>query len=142
MTTNTSKTLNTFLTAAAATLYKYKAEDLTLIDLRSIPNLTDEFLLLATCQSEAQLKSLLNYLKRELTDLKVKPIRLEHSPGSRWGILDSGEVVIHIFEANTREFYSLERLWADAHIQELDPKDFTLEVDEDTYTELDDDEFI
>lgn len=55
-----------------------------------------------------------------LSELGVKPLRVEGIQTATWIILDYGEVVIHIFYRQTRDFYNLERLWADGKTISVD----------------------
>ena len=57
-----------------------------------------------------------------------KALRSEYTPGVRWAVLDFGDLIVHFFEKKTREYYSLERLWGDARIESLNPRDY-IDVD-------------
>jgi ribosome-associated protein len=48
----------------------------------------------------------------------------------RWAVLDYGDLIIHLFEKDTRNYYSLERLWADAKATKLKPEDYVIEEEE------------
>jgi ribosome-associated protein len=49
-----------------------------------------------------------------LEELSLKPLRSEGKAEAEWVLLDFGDVIVHLFQAAAREFYGLERLWADA----------------------------
>ena len=129
---------HTILREAAASLFANKADNVVLIDLLGFPMLLYDFLLICTCQSEAQMRAVLSNTRKALKKETSGKIRTEHAPGSRWGVLDCGDLIVHAFEKNTRSYYSLERLWADADIIELDGADFAGEQQE----EVQEDEFI
>jgi ribosome-associated protein len=108
---------------AAAILFGKKAEDAVLLDLRGLSSLTDYYLI-CTCQSEAQMRALLHNVSKILSKEGIKPLRSEYHSGVRWAVLDYGDIIIHLFEKDTRNYYSLERLWADAKVTKLKPEDF------------------
>ncbi len=107
-------------------LYSFKVIDPVLIDLRGKKTVTDEFLLICTCQSEAQMKSVLNNTKKVLAAEGVKDIKIDYDTGVKWAILVCGEVIIHVFEKRTRAFYSLERMWGEAAIFSLSSEQHTI----------------
>ncbi len=117
---------NKILNASISELYALKAEDLVLIDIRKIPTITDDFIIVCTCQSEVQMQSIIRKMGRLLKEKKLPHIKTEYSPGVKWGILDCGEFVLHVFEEGTRAYYSLERLWRDSPQYELAAEDFGL----------------
>lgn len=121
---------------AATVLFAKKAEEATLLDLRGLSSLTDYYLI-CTCQSEAQMRALLNNVNRGLSKDGIKPLRSEYHHGVRWAVLDYGDIIIHLFEKDTRNYYSLERLWADAKVTRLKPEDF-VQPDEEIEDEDDD----
>jgi len=114
---------------AAAILFAKKAEDAVLLDLRGLSSLTD-FYLISTCQNENQMKALLHNVSRTLSKEGIKPLRSEYHSGVRWAVLDYGDLIIHLFEKDTRNYYSLERLWADAKVTRLKPEDYALPPEE------------
>ena len=110
---------------AAGILFSRKAEDMLLLDLRGLSSLTDYYLI-CTCQNEAQMRAALGAAQRALSREGVKALRSEYMPGVRWAVLDYGEFIIHIFEKQTRNYYSLERLWGDAKSMYLKAEDYAL----------------
>jgi len=70
---------------------------------------------------------LADYVEDRLEEMGVKPIRVEGYPTANWILIDYGNVIVHVFYAETRNFYDLERLWKDG--QQLELSDF-LEGDE------------
>lgn len=97
---------------ARAALEK-KALDLRVLDLQGISGVAD-FFLICSGTSTTQLESIVEAVRYTL---KGEGVRLRHSEGtpeSGWLLLDYGDVVMHVFLDETREFYALERLWGDA----------------------------
>jgi ribosome-associated protein len=89
-----------------------KATDLTILDVADLLSLVDVFLL-ATASSDRQLKAMSERIEHRLREIDRKPLRREGTPASGWVLLDFGDLVCHLFSAEQRDFYSLERLWAD-----------------------------
>jgi ribosome-associated protein len=108
---------------AASLLFAKKAEDLVLLDLRGLSSLTD-FYLICTCQNEAQMRGVLHGVAKALSKEGIKALRSEYHGGVRWAVLDYGDLIIHLFEKDTRSYYSLERLWADAKATRLKAEDY------------------
>jgi ribosome-associated protein len=121
----TVKTLSIPETArkAAAVVFSKKAEEVVLLDLRGLSTLTDYYLI-CTCQNEAQMRALKNAVVRSLSREGLKALRAEYMPGVRWAVIDYGDLIIHLFEKQTRGYYSLERLWGDAKSAQLQPEDY------------------
>lgn len=108
---------------AAALLFAKKVEDLVLLDLRGLSSLTD-FYLICTCQNEAQMRAVLHNVYKTLSKEGIKALRSEYHGGVRWAVLDYGDLIVHLFEKDTRSYYSLERLWADAKATKLKAEDY------------------
>lgn len=98
---------------AAEVLRDKKALAITLLDLRGITDTCDYFLL-CTGTSEQHIRSLADEVRDQLAALGEKPWHIEGLDTRRWVLLDYVDFVIHIFRAEVREFYALERLWGDA----------------------------
>ena len=126
-----TKTLDaqTLAHKAAAILFGKKAMEAVLLDLRGLSSLTD-FYLICTCANEAQMRGIMNSVYRALSREGIKALRSEYHSGVRWAVLDYGDLIIHLFEKDTRNYYSLERLWADAKSVKLKPEDYATEEEE------------
>ena len=90
-----------------------KAGELTILDVSAQSSITD-FLILATATSEPHLRALRVELEKALDSAKVRLVGEEIAQESGWLVLDAFDVMVHLFLAETRERYSLERLWSDA----------------------------
>jgi len=122
---------------AAAVLFAKKAEEVVLMDLRNLSTVADYYLI-ATCSNEPQMRSILSTVQRSLSREGIKSLRSEYMPGVRWAVVDYGDMILHLFEKQTRGFYSLERLWADAPSTALKASDYALPTFDDG-EETDDD---
>lgn len=100
--------------AAARTAVDNRGTDLVVLDMREQTPIFDYFVI-ATGTSRRQLHAMSEEIDHTLEDdLKDKRMAIEGYDESRWIVLDYGTVVIHLFDEETRSFYSLENLWADA----------------------------
>ena len=95
-----------------------KAYDVVYIDVESKTSLCDYFII-CSGRSTTQVKSLAENLEEKLSkDYNLEPRRREGVREGRWAVLDYGDVIVHIFNDETRLFYHLERLWADGENME------------------------
>lgn len=99
--------------AAADAADDKKATDLTILEVADLLALVDLFLL-ATAANERQLKAVAEHIEERLREAHDRrPLRREGTAAAGWVLLDYGDLVCHLFAAEERDFYSLERLWAD-----------------------------
>jgi ribosome-associated protein len=92
-----------------------KGEDIAVIDLSDV-SIPTSFFVVAGGDNPAHVKALINALR---TGLPSKPQRSEGVSERKWVVLDYGDIVVHIFEKDAREFYDIESLWAD-HLVDVD----------------------
>ncbi len=90
-----------------------KAEDLCVLDLRELTSFTDFFIIMHG-NSSRQNVAIYESIEEELAKEKIKPFGVEGLETAEWILLDYGDFVVHIFSRRARDFYSLEKLWADA----------------------------
>lgn len=90
-----------------------KAEELTVLDLRKLSHFADYFVI-ATGRSDRQVQAIAENIEEALEKQKIRSLGIEGYPTGHWILMDYGAVVAHIFYEETREFYSLEKLWDDA----------------------------
>lgn len=84
------------------------------LDLREISTFTD-FFVICSASSEPQLKAIAGEIEAQLKqEHGVRPAAVDGFPASQWIVLDYMQVIVHIFHAEKRDFYSLEDLWSDA----------------------------
>ena len=112
------------VTIGASILFELRAQNVQLIDLRGIKDVTDYFLV-ATGESEAQMQAILNELRKEFKANKLPSVGVEYKEGVRWAVFDAGlDLMVHLFEEEKRNEISLDRLYADGKIETLDEADF------------------
>ncbi len=90
-----------------------KAEDILILDVRTLTQITD-FFVLATTASERQLKAVADRMHRDLKAAGTHCLGVEGDAAGGWVLLDYVDVVVHAFSREAREFYALEMLWGDA----------------------------
>jgi ribosome-associated protein len=105
--------------AAIQTAEDNGGRDLLVLDMRDHTSLFDYFVI-ATGSSRRQLHAMSEEIDHKLEDdLHDKRMSIEGYDASRWIVLDYGTVVVHLFDDEMREYYSLESLWADARPVDL-----------------------
>ncbi|MFZ0545166.1 MAG: ribosome silencing factor [Candidatus Promineifilaceae bacterium] len=98
------------------TILDKKGSDILLLDLRDEAIFTDYFLI-CSGDSKRQLKSLADSISQEAKNKgDVKPWGQEGEPEDGWVLIDYGDLVVHLFNPDTRNYYDLEDLWQNAHI--------------------------
>lgn len=95
-----------------ALLSAKKGEDILIIDVKEKTTLCDYFVI-ASGRNITQVKSLCENLEEHLSKAGEEPRRTEGVREGRWGVLDYGDVIVHIFNDESRLFYHLERLWGE-----------------------------
>lgn len=98
---------------AVAALEDMKGQDITTIDVRGKTSVTD-FMVIASGTSSRHVKSMANEVLEKVKEQGVRPIGSEGLDGGEWALLDLGDVVVHVMQVATRQFYDLERLWQGA----------------------------
>ena len=90
-----------------------KGQKIKLLETKDITVLA-EYFIICTANTTSHIKTLSDEVQRRLDELGEPVVRTEGLRSGGWVIVDYGCVVIHLFLKETREFYSLERLWSDA----------------------------
>ena len=102
----------TFVQKICKVLSDHKGEDILSIDIREKTDIADYYVV-AGGRSMTHTRSLIDHVEEEMDKLGVAPIRREGIREGRWAVLDYGDVVVHIFNDESRLFYHLESLWGD-----------------------------
>jgi len=90
-----------------------KARDVVVLDMRKVTPIFD-FLILATGSSRRQIHTLAEEIDAAIQAEGEKRLSIEGYDASRWVVQDYGDIVVHVFDPETRRYYALEELWADA----------------------------
>ncbi len=102
---------------AVKALDSKKGENITLIATTDVTVISDYFLIV-NGNSNTHVKSLADEAEYALSQAGVEPIHIE-GKATGWILLDYGSVMIHVFTPEAREYYNLEKLWADGEIQDI-----------------------
>ncbi|MBA4373563.1 MAG: ribosome silencing factor [Thermodesulfovibrio sp.] len=106
------------VSAAEAALEK-KAENPVVLELTGLTVVADYFVV-CSGESTTQVRAISEHIEDELRKAGIRPIGIEGRKHGHWVLLDYGDVIVHIFEKETRTFYDLEKLWMDAKTIDLD----------------------
>ena len=107
------------LQIAARAADSQQADDLVALDVSGPLPLTDVFLL-ASGRNERNVLAIAGEVEDALIEAGAKPLRREGRSEGRWVLLDFGDLVVHVFHDEDRQYYSLERLWSDCPVLPLD----------------------
>ena len=99
--------------AVTKALDEKKGMDIKLLKIDRVSSLA-EYFLICTGTSNTHVKTLCDYAEFTLENLGESMLGSEGHRGNSWELLDYGTIVIHVFTEEARDFYALERLWADA----------------------------
>lgn len=97
-----------------------KAKDLVLLKVRELSSFADYFII-CSGTSDRQVRSIADHIEERLKKEGVLPLGIEGRQGGHWILMDYGEVIFHVFYEATREFYDIERLWAEAPSLSVEP---------------------
>ena len=104
------------MSAARAAAAK-QGERIVVLDVRDLIVITDYFVI-ATGTSDRQVRTIVEEVEKALREQGMKPVRREGEDQGAWVLLDFVDIVVHVFGAEEREYYDLERLWRDAPVVE------------------------
>lgn len=105
--------------AAARAADSKKASDIMVQDVRELVSITDYFVIV-TASNARQVEAVIDEIEESLRkEAHIKPNHTEDSRDGSWSLLDYGDVVIHVFMPEARDYYRLEELWNDAPIINL-----------------------
>lgn len=96
-----------------------KGENIVSLDLRHIPEAVADFFILCEANSSTQVRAIADYVADEVQkQLGESPYKHEGFTAQQWILVDYVNVVVHVFQPETRQFYSLEEMWSDAERME------------------------
>lgn len=109
----------TLLNCINEALLEKKAENILQLEVSAISSITDYFII-CHAGSDTQVKALAsNVVQKVNEDLEERPVRREGMDTRRWVTIDYGNIIVHIFLAELRKYYQLEKMWSDAVITEI-----------------------
>ncbi len=104
--------------AVAQAALEKKAYDLVILEVEHLRSVADYFII-ATGRSDVQVQAIARGIEERMEREHARPLSVEGLPHAHWVVLDCDDVVVHVFFEATRDFYRLERTWADAQEVEL-----------------------
>ncbi|MCC7252857.1 ribosome silencing factor [Hyphomicrobium sp.] len=88
-----------------------KAEEIVSIDLKGKSSIGD-FMVIATGRSDRHVGAIAEQLRKHLKDNGVGGVRVEGLETCDWVLIDAGDILVHVFRAEVRDFYNLEKMWS------------------------------
>ena len=108
-----SRAINTVL----ASLEDSKAENIVSIDIQGKSSLGD-YMVVASGRSHRHVSAVADHLLKALKDAGLGMARVEGLSGADWVLIDSGDIIVHVFRPEVREFYNLEKMWQAPDLEE------------------------
>ena len=117
---NNSLKIKSLVDVIVKGMQEKKAENVTVVDLRNIDNAVCDFFVISNANSNTQVNAIAESVQKETLEiLGDKAWQKEGTETAEWILMDYVNVVAHIFQTPTREFYALEELWGDAEITKI-----------------------
>lgn len=98
-----------------------KGEDIKIFDLSSIENSVSDTFIICSGNSNTQVAAIAGNIEKKVrNELKDRPWHVEGTDNALWVLMDYVNVVVHIFQKETRDYYNIEELWGDAKITTIE----------------------
>lgn len=88
-----------------------KAENIVAIDLRGKSSMGD-FMVIATGRSDRHVSAIADQISKKFKEQGETRVRVEGQPQCDWVLIDTGDIIVHVFRPEVREFYNLEKMWS------------------------------
>ena len=109
------KSANKLLEEIIRGIENIKGEDIQQLDLREIENTPCDFFVICSANSNTQVTAIVNSIQKTVSKaLQEKPYHTEGLEVAEWVLIDYVNIVVNVFQKQTREFYNIEELWGDA----------------------------
>lgn len=95
-----------------------KAIHVVPLDVHQISSVTD-YMVIASGSSSRHVRAIANNLIEHMKNRQISPLGIEGDLNDEWVLVDLGDVVVHIMQPHTRDFYQLEKLWSQTHSHSL-----------------------
>jgi len=106
-----SHTLDALLRDVTAWLDEAKAESIVTIDLRGKSSMSD-YMVIASGRSDRHVGAIADQISKKLKENGETRVRVEGQPQCDWVLIDTGDIIVHVFRPEVREFYNLEKMWS------------------------------
>ena len=90
-----------------------KAKDIKVLEVKDLTIIADYFVI-CSGKSEVQVQAIARGIEEDLSDEGIEPKKVAGTNEGRWILIDYADVIIHVFHEKERDYYEIERLWADA----------------------------
>lgn len=98
-----------------------KGQNISILDLREIENMVCDYFIICDGTSNTQVNAIVSSIQKKVSrELKDKPWHIEGSDNAEWVLMDYINVVVHVFQRHTREYYNIEGLWGDAKTTKIE----------------------
>ena len=105
------------ITLIIAGIEEVKGIDINLLDLREIENTVCDYFVICNGTSNTHVNAIVSSIQKTVSkSIKDKPWHIEGADNAEWVLMDYVNVVVHVFQKHTREFYDIEGLWGDAKV--------------------------
>ena len=95
-----------------------KGEDILIINVKKALEIVERFVIISA-NNKIQVSVIFDNIIKSLKNLKIRPLGVEGKSENDWILIDLGDVVVHVFTKETREYYSLERLFKNAPVKQI-----------------------
>lgn len=96
-----------------------KAFDINVLNIAGLSSIADYFVV-ASGNNERQAVAIADEIEDKMSEIGLEPLNKEGHQTGRWVLLDYGDIIVHVFHREEREFYNLEKLWVDAESIEIE----------------------
>lgn len=118
--TKKSANLDLLITEVIKGIEDVKGENITILDLREIENTVCDYFIICDGNSNTQVNAISGAIQKKVSKaLKDKPWHVEGEKNAEWVLIDYVNIVVHVFQKETRDFYNIEGLWGDAKITNI-----------------------
>ena len=93
-----------------------KGQDVCVLDVRRLTTITD-FMIIVNGTSDRHVKAIARQVVMDLAEHGMKPSGVEGAETGEWILVDAGDVIVHVMDRGSRDFYELEKLWSDDMLQ-------------------------
>jgi len=111
-------TIEKVMDAVVAAAEEKKAHDIVALDLRGVSLVADYFVI-CSGNSDTQVLAITTEIRKLANKLGLHVRGVEGENAARWVLIDLGDVVVHIFHREEREYYNIEKIWSDAKVVDL-----------------------
>ena len=118
---NSKVSQDELITSILFGIEEVKGNHINILDLREIENTVCDYFIICDGTSNTHVNAIVNSIQKSVSKgLKDKPWHIEGSDNSEWVLMDYVNVVVHVFQTQTREYYDIEGLWGDAKVTAIE----------------------